>query len=103
MIRVVWVALLAALIALSGCGGDNGSFERETIEATMTEGVRGELPAGVTMDPLKCVQDGDDEHWRCNATALQGEQRYSLTLAVTCDPDTGRCLSEPFALIPRNP
>lgn len=67
----------------------------------MTLMVREQIaPQGATMDPLRCVQDGDELHWRCISTLLDGQQRYRATLAITCDGETGECLSEPATLLP---
>lgn len=90
------VSCLVGVLALAGCGGSETKFERETIEDQFTEQMRGRLAAqDGTMDRLTCVEDGDDRHWRCISTARIAGQAYSLTVSVTCDGETGQCLSEP--------
>lgn len=93
-----------AVCALAGCGGSSEqTFTRESVQETMSQAIRDQLPANTTMDPLECVEDGDTRHWKCISYALQGnEQRFTLTVAITCDAETGQCISEPvsFALRP---
>lgn len=97
MTRVV--ICLVALVALSGCGDSDPSFTRENVQAKMTDGIRQGLPADTTMDPLECVMDGDDLHWRCLADGLQGEEHFRLIVQITCDAQTDSCISETSSLI----
>jgi hypothetical protein len=96
-------ACLVSVAALSvlGCGGsDEPTFTRESVEESMTTLHRDQLEGGATMDPLECVQDGDEFHWKCLADVRQGEQLYRFSTDVTCDEATGRCISEPTGASP---
>lgn len=95
------LACLLATVSLTGCGGDDEElFTRENVQATMTEGIREQLPEGATIDQLECVQDGDQLHWRCLTYALRGDQRYQVTVQVTCDERSEQCLTEPARISP---
>lgn len=103
MLALGGVALAAAVfVAVLLLRGEDEpeTFTRASVEETMTGAIRDQLPAETTMDQLECVEDGDELHWRCLTTALQGGQRYRLSVAITCDRETGRCLSEPATLAP---
>jgi hypothetical protein len=66
----------------------------------MTKLHRAQLDAGFTMDPLECVMDGDQYHWKCIAPVHNDGQLYTFSTNVTCDHETDNCLSEPQALTP---
>ena len=98
--RIAVVCLVA--LSLAGCGGDSSqAFTAEEVRDVMTEPVRETLHAGMTMDPLACVEDGDPEHWECITTVIdKDEQRYSIVVAITCDPTSGDCISKPYDFVP---
>lgn len=90
-----------ATVFLASCGGsDEDLFTRENVQTMMTAGIREQLPEGATIDPLECVQDGDQFRWRCITEAVRGEQRYSVTVQVTCDEESEQCLTEPARISP---
>lgn len=93
-------AVSVGVFALAGCGGSEPDFTRDSVQDNMTEVIRGNLKAGATMDPLECVMDGDQYHWKCIASVRVNDMPYRLTTNLTCDGDTGQCLSEPQALQP---
>jgi hypothetical protein len=66
----------------------------------MTAEHRAQLDKGATMDPLDCVMDGDQYHWKCLSYVRQGAHLYRFSTNVTCDGQTGECISEPQALTP---
>jgi hypothetical protein len=97
------LVILGVVVLLAACGGAESTITREDVETTISDGIRDQLPAGTTIDQLECVEDGDELHWRCITTALQGDdQRFRLTVAVVCDEETRQCLSEPasFSRVP---
>lgn len=93
------VSTVAFVMAVSaGCGGGSGqAFTAEMVSAAMTGPVEDTLPAGGWIEPLQCVQDGDDLHWRCATKAsipnVAGKQPVVLT--IVCERETGRCISAP--------
>jgi hypothetical protein len=96
------IICLLSLLALSGCGSSGAQFTRESVEDTMTDAIDHQVrEQGATIDRLSCVKDGDQYHWRCISEARQGQQAYTLTVAITCDGDTGQCISEPATLAPK--
>ena len=96
-----YVLALVAVVGVSGCGGTSEpQFTRERVEESMTQVHREQLKRGATMDQLECIMDGDEFHWRCFGPVRDSGQLYTLTTEVTCDAETGRCLSEPQSLDP---
>lgn len=100
--RTFTLLLASAVMVLAGCGGDSDSLvNRESVETTMSDVIRANVvKQGGTMDQLECVEDGDNLHWHCITTARLDGQAYTLTVRITCDGETGRCISEPASFAP---
>jgi hypothetical protein len=82
-------------------GDEKQTFERASIEEEFTTQMRSRIAdQGGTMDALECVKDEDDLHWRCLTNARIAGQGYALTVSITCDRETARCLSEPATIAP---
>jgi hypothetical protein len=90
-----WLLVLAVVVA--GCGGGGEGFTREDVEASMSDAMREQLPAGTTMEDLECVED-EDRKYRCLTTAERDGQRYRVTVEVTCD-ESDRCIVEPGSYV----
>src|SRR3972149_3114323 len=97
-----WLVFCLVQLGLVGYGGDSQpTFTRESVQDSMTQMVREQIAGqGATMDPLRCVQDGDEFPWRCIPTLLDAQQRSRVTLTIPCDGETAECLSGPATLLP---
>ncbi len=98
--RTYTILLASAVTALTGCGGSDPQFTADNVSSSMTEQIRSTFKSGTTMDPLECVKDGDQYHWKCIASVRQGSKLYQFSTNITCDGDTGKCLSEPEGTVP---
>lgn len=86
----------AIVVALAGCGGDDPRFTSQGVADMMNPNVQANLARefpDATADPLECVRDGDDTHFRCITTVRRGEETVTVTASVVCDEQTGRCIS----------
>lgn len=101
MRRVARCLLVVALITavLAGCSSsDSADVTRESVELAMTAALRADLPEGTSLARLECIEDGDRYHWRCITLKTDAtDVRLRISLSVTCDRETGRCLAEPQA------
>jgi hypothetical protein len=91
-----FVCLSVVVLAVAGCGGGDGyDFSAQGVSDAMTGPIEQKLPAGAFMDPLECVQDGDELHWRClsQVSVPDVAGRQPLVISVVCDRETGRCIS----------
>lgn len=99
MIRKMAVlAVSCAALVIAGCGGSEPTFTPESVADMMNENARANLARefpDATMDPLECVRDGDDTHFRCITRVRQGDEVLPVSAIVVCDEETGRCLSTP--------
>lgn len=92
--RCKWFALISfTALALVGCGEDAG-LTSDVVAGKITTSIRNDLPAGATMEPLECVQDGDSEHYRCVANTVNQGEEGQLVVSVTCDAKQDSCLYE---------
>lgn len=91
------VIVAFAVGAISLPGDDEPAFTREVVEERMGTLIREQMEQnGATIDDLECIEDGDNLHWKCLTTAYEGaSKRFRLTVNITCDASTGKCLSEP--------
>lgn len=85
------------MIVSSGCGGsDKPAVDADQVSAMITESVGDRLPAGATMAPPDCVRDGAGSNFTCVAIVRMANGAVErVSVAVTCDAGTGRCVSRP--------
>lgn len=87
---------LVALAGISGCGqSDSHTLTQEKIELAMTQSIRMGLPEGTSISRLECLEDGDRSHWLCVTLRTDASNvQLRVSLAITCDQETGQCLAE---------